>query len=112
MSDGTQTAPASESTGTVEEAASKIEALLSGKKPEKRLAAPAEEAAQPAPEAEQAEEAETEDLAPETTASDEDDEAPDAQPETDDEAEGSEEQENLYTVKIKARKRMSRSKKL
>jgi hypothetical protein len=100
MSDGTQTAPASESTGTVEEAASKIEALLSGKKPEKRLAAPAEEAAQPAPEAEQAEEAEPEDLAPETTSSDEDDEAPDAHPETDDEAEGSDEPDPLYTVKI------------
>ena len=99
MSEGTQTAPASESTGTVEEAASKIEALLSGKKPEKRLAAPAEEAAQPAPEA-QAEEAETEDLAPETTASDEDDEAEAPRPETDEEAESSDEPEPLYTVKI------------
>lgn len=100
MSEGTQTAPASESTGTVEEAASKIEALLSGKKPEKRQAAPAAEAAETAPEAPVADEADTEDLPLETTASDEDDEAEAPHPEADDEAEGDQEAEPLYTVKI------------
>lgn len=100
MSEGTQTAPASESTGTVEEAASKIEALLSGKKPEKRQAAPAAEAAEPAPEAIQADDVNTEDLPPETTASEEDDEADAPHPEADDEAEGDQEPEPLYTVKI------------
>jgi len=100
MSEGTQAAPASESTGTVEEAASKIEALLSGKKPEKRQAAPAAEAAEPAPEAIQADDVATEDLPPETTAPDEDDEADAPPPETDDEAEGDQEPEPLYTVKI------------
>lgn len=100
MSEEAQTAPASVSTGTVEEAASKIEALLSGKKPDKRQAAPTAEAAEAAPEAPVAEEADTEDLPLETTASDEDDEADAPHPETDDEAESSDEPEPFYTVKI------------
>ncbi len=45
MSEETQTAPATERTGTVEEAASRIEALLSGKKPTRKQEAPPQEAA-------------------------------------------------------------------
>lgn len=98
MSEETSSAPASVSTGSVEEAASKIEALLSGKKPEKQKAAPAEDVATVAT----SEDAPTDTQGPETetTASDEDDEAPEPQPETDDEAEGDEQPEPLYTVKI------------
>lgn len=100
MSETTQTAPVSASTGTVEEAASKIEALLSGKKPEKQKAPPVAEAAPTAPEAPQAEEADSEELTSETAPSDDDDATEAPQTEAEDDAESDSEPEPLYTVKI------------
>lgn len=98
MSEETSSVPASVSTGTVEEAASKIEALLSGKKPEKQRAAPPEEAATSSATSEDA--ADTEEPETETTASEEDDEAPEPQPDAEDDAESDDQPEPLYTVKI------------
>ena len=102
MSEDTQTAPASESTGTVEEAASKIEALLSGKKHEKRQAPPVEEAASEPAETENNSSTDEEDNSAETPlASQEDDDAEDASPpESDETDEGGDQPEPLYTVKI------------
>jgi hypothetical protein len=103
MSEGTQTAPASASTGTVEEAASAIEALLSGKKHEKRQSAPQAEAASEAATDDQDQPAADEDNSAETPTSDEseDDGADDAStPESDETDEGDDQPEPLYTVKI------------
>ena len=102
MSEDTQTAPASESTGTVEEAASKIEALLSGKKHEKRQAPPVEEAASEPAETENNSSTDEEDNSAETPlASQEDDDAEDTSPpESDETDEGGDQPEPLYTVKI------------
>lgn len=107
MSEETQTMPASASTGTVEEAASKIEALLSGKKHDKKPVAPPEETAQAAPETE-AEEAPVDDADPEDnsaeTASEEDDAeeaSPDAQ---DEEAESNEPAKPIITLEIEGKK--------
>lgn len=100
MSEEISTAPTSDSTGTVEEAASKIEALLSGRKrSDKQEAAPAEEAAQETSDAVQADDVNTEDQSAET-ASDEDDADDNPPPQTDDEAESDEGENQLYTVKI------------
>lgn len=99
MSENTQAAPATQETGSVEEAASKIEAMLSGRKPEKRQAPPVEAAAEEAPEAPEAEEAETEDTTAET-ASEEDDAEDYSQSEAEDDAESDQQPEPLYTVKI------------
>lgn len=103
MSEETSSVPASVSTGTVEEAASKIEALLSGKKPEKQRAAPPEETAISSATSEDA--ADTEEPETETTASNasedaSDDEAPEPQPDAEDDAESDDQPEPLYTVKI------------
>jgi hypothetical protein len=98
MSELISTEPTSASTGTVEEAASKIEALLSGKKPEKRQAAPAEEAAAETSDAVQADDVASEDQSAETTSEDDADDNP--PPATDDEAESDEGSDQLYTVKI------------
>ena len=99
MSEEISTGPTSASTGTVEEAASKIEALLSGRKrSEKQHAAPVEEAAAETSDAVQADDVATEDQSAETTS--EDDADDDAPPKTDDEAEGDEGEDKLYTVKI------------
>jgi hypothetical protein len=102
MSEDTQTMPASESTGTVEEAASKIEALLSGKKPTRKQEAPIQEAASEAATDDQDQPAADEDNSAETPlASDEDDDAEDAStPESDETDEGDDQPEPLYTVKI------------
>lgn len=99
MSEEISTAPTSESTGTVEEAASKIEALLSGRKrSDKQAAAPTEEAAPETSDAIQADDVNTEEQSAETTSEDETDDAP--PPQTDDEAESEEGDDTLYTVKI------------
>lgn len=100
MTDTVQSAPpSSEGSGTVEEAASKIEALLSGKKPEKQKAPPVEAAAEEAQSA-QAGDA-NEEQTPETAPSDEDEAADEpSPPEAEDEAEGDPEEDKLYTVKI------------
>lgn len=98
MSEETSSAPASVSTGTVEEAAAKIEALLSGKKPEKQRTAPAEEAATSSAASE--DEADMQEPETETTASEEDGEAPEPQPDAEDDAESDDQPEPLYTVKI------------
>lgn len=98
MSEETSSVPASVSTGTVEEAASKIEALLSGKKPEKQRAAPPEETATSSAASEDA--ADMQEPETETTASEEDDEAPEPQPDAEDDAESDDQPEPLYTVKI------------
>lgn len=103
MSEDTQTAPASESTGTVEEAASKIEALLSGKKHEKRQQPDVTVTASEAPdETENTSSSDDEDNSAETPlASQEDDDADDASPpESDETDEGDDQPEPLYTVKI------------
>lgn len=107
MSEDTQTAPASESTGTVEEAASRIEALLSGKKPTRKQEAPIAEAAPEAP-AVEAEEAPTDDVDTEDnsveTASEEDDAeeaSPDAQ---DEEAKSSEPAKPIITLELEGKK--------
>lgn len=99
MSEDTQTAPVTQNeTGSVEEAASRIEAMLSGKKPEKRQAPQVEAAAEEAPEA-PADDADDEEVSAET-ASDEDDADDAPQPEAEDEAEDDQQPEPLYTVKI------------
>lgn len=102
MSEETSSVPASVSTGTVEEAASKIEALLSGKKPEKQRAAPPEETALPATseDAADTEEPETETTASNASEDASDDEAPEPQPDAEDDAESDDQPEPLYTVKI------------
>lgn len=102
MSEDTQTMPASESTGTVEEAASKIEALLSGKKHEKRQQPDVTVTASEAATDDQDQPAADEDNSAETPlASQEDDDAEDAStPESDETDEGDDQPEPLYTVKI------------
>ena len=103
MSEETQTVPASASTGTVEEAASKIEALLSGKKHEKRQEPDVTVTASEAATDDQDQPAADEDNSVETapTSEDEDDDADDAStPESDETDEGDDQPEPLYTVKI------------
>lgn len=105
MSEETQTASASESTGTVEEAASKIEALLSGKKPTRKQEAPQQEAASEAEPA-QAEEAETEDYSVETAPpSEEDSDAEEASPDAqDEEAESDNTAKPIITLELEGKK--------
>lgn len=102
MSEETSSVPASVSTGTVEEAASKIEALLSGKKPEKQRAAPPEETAlsNASDDAADMQEPETETTASNASEDASDDEAPEPQPDAEDDAESDDQPEPLYTVKI------------
>lgn len=102
MSEETSSVPASVSTGTVEEAASKIEALLSGKKPEKQRAAPPEETAlsNASDDAADMQEPETETTASNASSDASDDEAPEPQPDAEDDAESDDQPEPLYTVKI------------
>lgn len=105
MSEETQTASASESTGTVEEAASKIEALLSGKKPTRKQEAPIQEAASEAEPA-QAEEAETEDNSVETAPpSEEESDAEEASPDAqDEEAESDSPAKPIITLELEGKK--------
>ena len=103
MSEQVQTAPTSESIGTVEEAASKIEALLSGKKPTRKQEAPVTEAAQETSDDTLSDDVSTEDDTAETPLEADEadydaDETP--QPDTEDDAESDQEPEQLYTVKI------------
>lgn len=107
MSEETQTAPASASTGTVEEAASKIEALLSGKKPTRKQEPPATEAASETP-AESDNIARAEDVTPEddagetaSEADEADDEPAENSPDSnEDEAESSSDEEPTITVEL------------
>lgn len=100
MSEEISTAPTSESTGTVEEAASKIEALLSGRKRSEKQEAPqAENTATKTSDAVQADDVANEEQSAET-ASDEDDADDTPPPQTDDEAESDDGENQLFTVKI------------
>lgn len=111
MSEETQAAPASASTGTVEEAAAKIEALLSGKRPGKKQSAPVEAAAksaeeQPAPTSTATVDSRVDDVAEteaDETASDDDDAADVSTPEAEDETDSSEPSEQTVTLEIEGK---------
>ena len=108
MSEETQAAPASASTGTVEEAAAKIEALLSGKRPGKKQSAPVEAAAmsadeQPAPTSDAVQAEDVAENEADETASDDDDAADVSTPEAEDETDSGETSEQTVTLEIEGK---------
>lgn len=111
MSEETQTMPASASTGTVEEAASKIETLLSGKKPTRKQEPPPVEAASETPN-DSDDIVTADDVAPEDdaveTASEADeaeDDAADYSPDSnEDEADKSSDEPDTITLEIEGKK--------